>query len=61
LGVTARQQLLMPSDGLRYIEWGFTDNSLRLFSTETGKVRSVGLNETVGCMSLTVFIALEYL
>lgn len=51
----------MPSDGLRYIEWGFTDNSLRLFSTETGKVRSVGLNETVGCMSLTVFIALEYL
>jgi hypothetical protein len=40
LGVTSRQQLLMPPDGLRYIEWGFTDNSLRLFSTETGKVRS---------------------
>ncbi|KAI7889530.1 uncharacterized protein EV154DRAFT_423692 [Mucor mucedo] len=30
--------LLMPPDGLRYIEWGFTDNSLRLFSTDTGKV-----------------------
>lgn len=39
LGVTYCQQLLMPSDGSRYIEWGFSDNSLRLYSTETGKVQ----------------------
>lgn len=38
LGVTACQQLFMPPDGARYIEWGFSDNSLRLISTETGKV-----------------------
>ncbi|KAI9243795.1 hypothetical protein BY458DRAFT_448104 [Sporodiniella umbellata] len=38
-GVTYCQQLLMPSDGSRYIEWGFSDNSLRLYSTETGKVK----------------------
>ncbi|KAI8981097.1 hypothetical protein BDB01DRAFT_724328 [Pilobolus umbonatus] len=31
-------QLLMPPDGSRYIEWGFTDSSLRVFSTDTGKV-----------------------
>ncbi|KAI8082151.1 hypothetical protein BDF21DRAFT_338087 [Thamnidium elegans] len=37
-GVTTCQQLLMPPDGLRYIEWGFTDNSLRLYSTDNGKV-----------------------
>jgi hypothetical protein len=29
----------MPSDGGRYIEWGYSDNSLRLYSTDNGKVR----------------------
>ncbi|KAI9471033.1 MAG: hypothetical protein EXX96DRAFT_491090 [Benjaminiella poitrasii] len=38
LGVTTCQQRLMPPYGLRYVEWGFLDNSLRLYSTETGKV-----------------------
>lgn len=31
----------MPSDGSRYIEWGFSDSSLRLYSTETGKVKFI--------------------
>ncbi|EIE85796.1 hypothetical protein RO3G_10506 [Rhizopus delemar RA 99-880] len=30
--------LLIPSDGARYIEWGFSDKSLRLYSTKTGKL-----------------------
>ncbi|KAI7869796.1 hypothetical protein BDF14DRAFT_279034 [Spinellus fusiger] len=38
LGVTANQQLFVPPDGQRYIEWGFMDFSLRLFATESGKV-----------------------
>ncbi|KAI8967890.1 hypothetical protein BDF20DRAFT_828851 [Mycotypha africana] len=29
---------LMPPDGMRYLEWGFSDNSLRVLSTESGKV-----------------------
>ncbi|KAL0082183.1 hypothetical protein F4703DRAFT_1739478 [Phycomyces blakesleeanus] len=37
-GVSFNQQLFIPSDGQRYIEWGFTDFSLRLFSSESGKV-----------------------
>ncbi|KAI8385019.1 uncharacterized protein BYT42DRAFT_493499 [Radiomyces spectabilis] len=31
-------RVFVPPDGGRYIEWGFSDNSLRLFSTDTGKV-----------------------
>lgn len=45
LGVTACQQLFVPSDGSKYIEWGFSDNSLRLFATETGKVPTWDITE----------------
>jgi hypothetical protein len=38
LGVAACQQLFMIPDGQHYIEWGFADNSLRLYSTDSGKV-----------------------
>lgn len=55
LGVTSCQQLLMPADGLRYIEWGFTDNSLRLFSTDTGKLLNVFENMHVGYISSACF------
>ncbi|OAD02252.1 hypothetical protein MUCCIDRAFT_143984 [Mucor lusitanicus CBS 277.49] len=55
LGVTSCQQLLMPPDGLRYIEWGFSDNSLRLFSTETGKQLNVFENMHVGFISTACF------
>ncbi|KAL9550165.1 hypothetical protein PS6_005689 [Mucor atramentarius] len=55
LGVTSCQQLLMPPDGLRYIEWGFSDNSLRLFSTETGKQLNVFENMHVGFISAACF------
>ncbi|KAI9309603.1 hypothetical protein BJ944DRAFT_154039 [Cunninghamella echinulata] len=36
--VSTRQQLYMPSDGLHYIEWGYSDNSLRLYSSNNNKV-----------------------
>ncbi|GAN06509.1 beige/BEACH domain-containing protein [Mucor ambiguus] len=55
LGVTSCQQLLMPPDGLRYIEWGFSDNSLRLFSTETGKLLNVFESMHVGFISAACF------
>ncbi|KAI8643957.1 hypothetical protein BD408DRAFT_137123 [Parasitella parasitica] len=55
LGVTACQQLLMPPDGLRYIEWGFSDNSLRLFSTETGKLLNIFENLHIGYISTACF------
>ena len=55
LGVTSCQQLLMPPDGLRYIEWGVSDNSLRLFSTETGKQLNVFENMHVGFISAACF------
>ncbi|KAI8062663.1 hypothetical protein BC940DRAFT_244066 [Gongronella butleri] len=29
----------MPSDGMHYVEWGYSDNSLRLYQTDSGKVR----------------------
>ncbi|KAI8380254.1 hypothetical protein BD560DRAFT_323822 [Blakeslea trispora] len=32
-------QSIMPLRGSKYIEWGFSDNSLRLYSADTGKVR----------------------
>ena len=38
LGVTSCQQRFVPSDGARYVEWGFSDNSFRLLSTDSGKV-----------------------
>ncbi|ORZ26124.1 hypothetical protein BCR42DRAFT_315828 [Absidia repens] len=38
-GVAACQQLFMIPDGQHYIEWGFSDNSLRLYSTDPGKVK----------------------
>lgn len=28
----------MPPDGLHYIEWGYSDNSLRLYSSNANKV-----------------------
>lgn len=56
LGVTSCQQLLMPSDGLRYIEWGYTDFSLRLYSTETGKLLNVFENMHVGYISTAYFL-----
>ncbi|KAI8085818.1 uncharacterized protein B0P05DRAFT_466121 [Gilbertella persicaria] len=34
------QSLLPLRDGFKYIEWGFSDNSLRVYSTDTGKVRT---------------------
>lgn len=55
LGVTSCQQLLMPPDGLRYIEWGFSDNSLRLFSTESGKLLNIFENMHVGFISTACF------
>ncbi|CEP07883.1 hypothetical protein [Parasitella parasitica] len=55
LGVTACQQLLMPPDGLRYIEWGFSDNSMRLFSTETGKILNIFENMQIGFVSAACF------
>lgn len=39
LGVAACQQSLMIPDGQHYIEWGYSDNSLRLYSTDSKKVR----------------------
>ncbi|KAI9273685.1 hypothetical protein BY458DRAFT_434908 [Sporodiniella umbellata] len=42
LGVTYCQQLLIPPDGSRYIEWGYSDNSLRMYSTDNGKVKGRG-------------------
>ncbi|KAI7902410.1 uncharacterized protein BX663DRAFT_435357 [Cokeromyces recurvatus] len=38
---------VLPPDGLKYVEWGFTDNSLRLYSTETGKVSIFFLNKWI--------------
>ncbi|RCI07112.1 hypothetical protein CU098_000831 [Rhizopus stolonifer] len=55
LGVTYCQQLLMPSDGSRYIEWGFSDSSLRLYATETGKLLNVFESMHVGCISTAYF------
>ncbi|KAG1351442.1 hypothetical protein G6F62_002976 [Rhizopus arrhizus] len=55
LGVTYCQQLLVPSDGSRYIEWGFSDSSLRLYSTETGKLLNVFESMHVGCISTAYF------
>lgn len=39
LGVAACQQSLMIPDGQHYIEWGYSDNSLRLYSTDSKKVK----------------------
>ncbi|KAI8342552.1 hypothetical protein BC941DRAFT_345396 [Chlamydoabsidia padenii] len=37
-GVAACQQAFMIPDGQHFIEWGYSDNSLRLYSTESKKV-----------------------
>ncbi|KAG0176918.1 hypothetical protein DFQ29_005470 [Apophysomyces sp. BC1021] len=55
LGVTSCQQLFMPPDGQRYIEWGYSDNSLRLFSTESGKLLNVFENMHVGYINAACF------
>ncbi|OZJ02277.1 hypothetical protein BZG36_05064 [Bifiguratus adelaidae] len=55
LGVTANQQHFVPGDGLRYIEWGFADNSMRLYSTETGKTFGVFENMHVEAISCACF------
>ncbi|KAI8092540.1 uncharacterized protein BX664DRAFT_259855 [Halteromyces radiatus] len=39
-GVTTCQQLYIPPDALHYIEWGYSDNSLRLYSSDSGKVNT---------------------
>ena len=33
-----REQAFMLPDGARYVEWGYSDKSLRLFATDTKKV-----------------------
>ncbi|KAF7722919.1 hypothetical protein EC973_002599 [Apophysomyces ossiformis] len=55
LGVTACQQLFMPSDGQKYIEWGYSDNSLRLFATESGKLLNIFENMHVGYINTACF------
>ncbi|OAD76680.1 hypothetical protein PHYBLDRAFT_109698, partial [Phycomyces blakesleeanus NRRL 1555(-)] len=55
LGVSSNQQLFIPSDGQRYIEWGFTDFSLRLFSSESGKLLNVFEKLHVGYISTACF------
>lgn len=56
LGVTHCQQILVPSDGSRYIEWGFTDKSMRLYSTDTGKLLKVFENMHVDYICKVYFI-----
>ncbi|KAG1474371.1 hypothetical protein G6F56_000395 [Rhizopus delemar] len=55
LGVTYCQQILVPPNGSRYIEWGFSDNSLRLYSTDNGQVLKVFENMHVGFISTAYF------
>ncbi|KAI9493852.1 hypothetical protein BDB00DRAFT_938645 [Zychaea mexicana] len=55
LGVTSCQQRFVPSDGTRYIEWGFSDNSLRLLSTDSGKLLRVFENMHMGYVSTACF------
>lgn len=38
LGVAACQQSFLIPDGQHYIEWGYSDNSLRLYSVDSKKV-----------------------
>jgi hypothetical protein len=33
-----KEQAFMLPDGLRFLEWGYSDKSIRLFSTESKKV-----------------------
>jgi hypothetical protein len=56
LGVTYCQQLLVPSDGSKYIEWGFTDKSLRLYATDTGRLVKVFENMHVDFICKAYFV-----
>ncbi|KAI9318572.1 hypothetical protein BX666DRAFT_1855381 [Dichotomocladium elegans] len=55
LGVTSCQQLFAPPDGSRYVEWGFSDNSLRLIQTDTGKLLRVFEAMHTGFISAACF------
>lgn len=54
--MTYCQQLLVPTDGSKYIEWGFTDKSLRLYGTDSGKLLKVFENMHVDYICQAHFV-----
>ncbi|ORX58974.1 hypothetical protein DM01DRAFT_1301754 [Hesseltinella vesiculosa] len=53
--VGAVQHAFMPPDGNFYVQWGFTDNSLRLYQTDSGKLHHIYENLHQGFISTVCF------
>ncbi|ORX90609.1 beach-domain-containing protein [Basidiobolus meristosporus CBS 931.73] len=55
LMAASTQKAFVPPNGTKYVEWGFSDNSLRLFQTDTGKMLSVFENLHSGPIRCVAF------